>query len=139
MESKANSNGASAAGTNIAGASASNVQRKASAKPGRKVSLSQKPSVRKTLWALGLEQYAEEFDDQGYDDLNYLRKIAKDDDKPWKELVYLCDMKAGHASKLQSALQKNNINSEAKEASDSQPIAEEASGEAFSAAGKVIV
>jgi hypothetical protein len=48
-------------------------------------------------------KYADVFDEQGYDDLNFLMRQAADNEQ-FKKLVYHTDMKVGHAEKLKDAL-----------------------------------
>ena len=50
--------------------------------------------IRRILIALGLAQYIDVFEAQGYDDLYFVRDCAVDD------LMQDCEMKLGHAKKL---------------------------------------
>ena len=66
-----------------------------------------KETVRKLLAQLDLSQYADSFEDQGYDDLAFLTTMAADNEQ-FKKLAYHTDMKIGHAEKLKTALQSRS-------------------------------
>ena len=52
--------------------------------------------------ALGMEQYAEKFDDEGYDDLHYLRELPA---ASLRSVAADCGMKPGHAAKFVTWMQ----------------------------------
>lgn len=54
-------------------------------------------AVRTFLAAIRLEQYAEAFDEQGYDDLPFLRRL---EEEHLKEICDSVNMKPGHAMKF---------------------------------------
>ena len=62
--------------------------------------------MRAFLAAIRLEQYAEAFDEQGYDDLPFLRRL---EEEHLKEICDSVNMKPGHAHKFELKLRGGSI------------------------------